>query len=100
MLSLVQQFPLIILAIAVVGTLIAFIIGVRMHLSEDKDNEYARGKKESSQAQYTKAWQEYTILNIYLNYAKLSYLQTRTTKHCVRYGLDKKNSHDDSNARQ
>lgn len=54
MLSLVQQFPLIILAIAVVGTLIAFIIGVRIHLSEDKDNDYVRGNKGNSQAQYIK----------------------------------------------
>ena len=36
LLSLVHHFPLILLAIAVTGTLMAFLIGVRIHLGDEK----------------------------------------------------------------
>ena len=43
MLSLVEYFPLILLAIGVVGCLVSFIIGVKIHVQE-KDQVYAKGQ--------------------------------------------------------
>ena len=43
MLSLVEYFPLMLLATGVVGCLVSFIIGVKIHVQENND-KYAMGK--------------------------------------------------------
>ena len=47
MLSLVEYFPLILLAIGVVGCLVSFIIGVKIHVQEN-DQLYAKGQPQKA----------------------------------------------------